>query len=326
MTGNLAEALAPRAADGPSFEIWFAVLGDAATGRALWLRRSHLRTAGGRHGSVVWASLYDAAAPERHVSATRFFNGKSPEDPLPSQLFGVRRLDGTVDTERGPMKWALDWQPDLPPHRMGPRWLADSPFIKTRTIVAAPRATFRGTVALGDETLLFEQARGLVYHIWGTRRAWDLRWIYVPYFDGDTEGWAAEFVAVRPGRTSPWLSWATLTRDGELMCTDGLWQMVRGSVRGTLPEIQLRALGPDFTVDVRATLDWQQQSSYVYRDPGGRPNYIAHSDTSAINVTLQRGGDTRRLVSLRNAAVEFHGPAPWGSANGHDPYETLFTR
>jgi len=97
--------------------------------------------------------------------------------------------------------------------------------------------------------------------------------------------------------------------------------MLRGSVAGGFPELELRARGPDFTVDARATLDWQQQSSYVYRDPGGRPTYIAHSDTSAISVTLQRGG--RRAGWFRCATRPWNSMARAVERGGRArPYET----
>ena len=323
---TLDEVLAPRAQPVASFEIWFAVLRDLASGRALWVRRSHLRTTGGRHGSVVWAALYDSGEPRRHADAGALFDGKAPSDELGGgQGFGAGKLSGRVSTARGPLEWSLDWQPELPPHRMGPLWLADSPIVKTKTVVAAPRAKFQGAVTLGGERLPFERARGLVYHIWGTQRALDLRWVYVPAFDGDEEGWAMEFVSVRPSASAPWLTWATLTREGGLWCTQGLWQMLRGRSGGSLPELRLSARGGDFKVDARATLDRDQLTSYLYRDPGGRPTYIAHRDTSAIDVTLDFGGRRRQLRCARNAAVEFHGPAPWAGGQPHDPYSALFT-
>src|SRR6185295_12760741 len=116
---TLSEALAPRAQPAASFEIWFAVLRDLASGRALWIRRSHLRTSAGKHGSVVWAALYDAADPKQHVDAAQLFPDVAPTDALPApHVFAAGKLAGNLATARGPLEWSLDWQPDLPPHRM----------------------------------------------------------------------------------------------------------------------------------------------------------------------------------------------------------------
>ncbi len=326
-----AEAFAPRLKPGkPNYEVWFTVQIHPQTQRALWLRYMRMlpKPAAGKTPShVLWASFFDANAPEKHVYVTcelppDFFEAAAAARGAP--CVAPDRVAGSVETARGELRWDLAFDGQRGVFDPLPKWLTRLPVGGTKDIILEPRVHSRGTVSLNGEAMSFDGARGTLHHMWGTKQALEIYWMLIPAFDDDHEGWSMEIVSVKPDAASPFMAWAVLNGPDGLRSSASLWRMLRSRCTPDYPNFSFDIRGADFSVQVDARMPPGQVTGYRFRDPDGRSLYCEQSDVCAADVVLTDRGNVRRLKTARGAAMEFHGIKPWSKVSYLDPYGKLF--
>jgi hypothetical protein len=328
MSLSLHEAFAPRYPTdslAPHFEIWFAVVFDKASRRALWIRSTTLQPmarSGLTPRRVLWASLFDAEDPTRHRSAAE----AQPLSASPPEAFGPARLAGRIETPQGPLGWDLMARSRHAPEDYAPRALQGrlaQALAGTHSVCCLPFAAFDGSLEADGETRTVRDATGLLTHIWGTRRVERLVWTFVPAFDGDGADVSLEAASVRIHPFLPPLTFVQLVDRGQLVRDASLRSALQGTLRLSYPGFELSARAGPYRISIRSRLDERQVTPYLYRDPDGRPHHVEQSDTGTVECRLQLPGRERELRCTAFAAVEFHGPSPWSARSYLDPYAAL---
>lgn len=312
----------------PGYEIWFTVIIDSEMGKALWLRFStFVSRQEGKEKQIglIWASFFDAEDTAHHCfgvepagrSECQWINHRLEH---PKGQFGPDRFSGEVLTNKGVLRWDLEFQSQFEPTHHVPAWLSASPLAKTKSIVCAPFAQVTGTFSLNETQFKLNRADGLVDHIWGTHRVEQLYWLFAPKFDHDDEDWGLEMVAVKPNRFLPWFTFVTLRQGGKLWHDQTVWQACRGKVQARYPQIDFQVRTNTHHLTVQSKLNESQITAYIYRDPAGSSRYIEHSDVGEVSCVIRDKDRGRTLICRNRAAVEFHGMKPWSQRQYLDPY------
>lgn len=318
----------PAQSNQPHFEIWFAVIIDKTTKKALWLRYTTFFP----HSSfqsqplaVIWASWFDSENPNNHCYAAQNFviNQVSYDKEsytYPNGKLSLDLLSGNLMTEKGLLEWDLNFEHQFEAFDHAPSWLSRSSIPKTKSLVCSPFAKVQGKVTLNNITYDFQHAEGWFNHIWGTERVESLFWTYIPQFDDDNESWSLEIASVRPKTFLPALTFTTLAHQGKLYHQTSLWNALRGKIKVDYPSLEFQTKLYDYQILVNSQLAENQTTPYIYRDPNGTKFYIVQSDVGQATCTIEKNGYKKKLVSKSGAAVEFHGIKPWGKFSYIDPY------
>ncbi|MEZ0367724.1 MAG: hypothetical protein ACAI44_01420 [Candidatus Sericytochromatia bacterium] len=311
------QAFSPCLGGQPGFEIWFAVMITPDTRQAIWVRYTLFRPAAGcplPASGILWASFYDAHHPELHCAGAERFEIdqirlETAEVGFPRGLASPSRLTGELATGLGLLSWDLRLTQAYPPLKYAPAFLENLGIAKTKAVITAPFAKADGEVRLADKAYPFIDAGSLLTHIWGSHYLEELYWIFVPGFEGDSEGWALEIVSARPKPLGLAFTFAILTCKGKLVANH-LLEALSARVKPHYPLVNFEIKVGSINLSVDCCLDRDQTTRYVYTNPDGARRYIAHSDTGEVSCRIERPGSTRLLLA-RTAAVEFHGCQPW---------------
>ena len=332
-TNNIrAAAFAPQMpADRPGYEIWFTVLHDPVERIALWLRYTRYIPKGSDRPAqaILWASLFAANDAARHTFSSRSFpldQAKFANDRIEigdEAVLGADYMVGETKTPRGKLRWDLEIHHNFEPYTHGPERLAKVG--RTHSVVVSPFARARGTLRLGNaKALRLKDAPLMFTHIWGTERVPELYWCYLPFAASrePAEIQALEAVYVKPSALTPPVCFATaLSSDGRLLHDHSLTRGVFGGNRFEFPEQNFRLNFEGRRVEVRARMNREQQTGYIYRNPDNTPFFIVQSDVSAVECQWKDGeGRTVRVQTPDFGAVEFHGAKPWPGVMYMDPY------
>ncbi len=316
-----------NAGSAPGFEMWFAVVIDARSKVALWLRYTTFTPqpkTGGVPVAIVWASFFDAEHPENHCFAAETYEleharfGKTTVS-FPRALFSPGKLEGSVQTDKGELGWTLKLM-----HRFDARervpWNWARRLARSEGTVVSPFADFKGDIACGDKTINVDGARGTLGHVWGTRRVDQMVWTMVPAFDNDLDETAVEVLSLKPGGLSPQLCMATLVYQGRVYTQSSLWQCIRGETAVEYPFLRFRPRLGHVDLSVNGRVNPEQTTHFLYKNPDGTERYVSHCDISDVNCFVERAGQRRELNARCGGAMEFHGGAPWADAEYLNPF------
>ncbi|MFJ7305860.1 hypothetical protein [Streptomyces sp. NPDC099088] len=79
------------------------------------------------------------------------------------------RLAGQVVSSRASVVWDLSYESDAPPLFLLPSWMHDGSFPKAKSLVAAPNASYSGTLQVDGRRIDVSGWRGSQNHNWGER-------------------------------------------------------------------------------------------------------------------------------------------------------------
>ncbi len=321
------QAFATRMTSGkPGFEAWFSIFMHPESRRALWLRYTRLTPRGGtRPSNVIWASLFDANAPDKHVYVAEVMDDRFLQ-PTPdgAMHLALNHLAGGVETPRGRLSWDLELQGSAGLFNPLPNWLTSLPIGGAKDLVIDPRMRATGSVTLGDERMNFDGACGQMHHMWGTLLSQEIYYLYIPAFDDDPEGWSLETVAVKPDRMSPFLTWAVLSKADGVRSSGGLLQAMRSGHAASYPNFSMNIRGAGLDVSVDAKMPAGQITAYQFRDPDGKPRFVEQCDVCSASVEIHEGGRSRKLSCRLNTVMEFHRMTAWSDLVYLDPFGPLF--
>ena len=312
-----------------AYEIWFAVIIDRASKKALWLRYSTLfpnENTSNKPIAVMWASLFDAQEPNNHFYTAETFPINSisllgNNYSYPKGSFSLEKLSGSLT--KGNLAWDLAYQHQFEAFDYVPCLIKNSPlknFVKTHSASCSPFAKVNGTIKFNEMTYPINNASGVLTHIWGTNRVEKLFWIFTPIFDNDTEGWALEVASIRLKPFLPALTVVKLLHNGSLYYDSSLLSALSATVKVNYPELEVKNRCKDFKLWVKAKLNLEQITPYIYRNPDGKPRYIEQSDVGEAICIIEQKNKKLELATKTGAAVEFHGLSPWSNKTYLDPY------
>jgi hypothetical protein len=311
-------ANSPRSQDRPgTYEAWYVTVADPSTRRGFWLRYTTLNPASSAAAaahSALWAFAFDRDHPETN------WGGKVTY-PLGAlrvsrRPFGLRiggasvgheGCDGEIHTERGAMRWHLEWQSREPPFPfLRPRWQALS---SVANIGAQPALSVSGTVEVNGRAHRLDAAPGGQQHTWGSSHALAWNWGFASGADFWVDG-ATSRVRSRLGRVI--LGTAVGARAGaHSFIFNGPVQVLRN--RGPISPDGWRAtarLG-DRTLAVAIKSRVEDLIGVTYDDPHGGSRYCYHSEVADLELRLTRGSETLAHVERpASAAFEYASETP----------------
>ena len=293
----------PAAATRRGYEVWFARLNDAATGRGLWVRYELVGRKAGVEASCA-AVFFDPesgsvverrwAGPAQTARGTSVFRlGESVAAP------GVLR--GSSDG----VSWDLNWKAGrCAPVAIVPSWLRALGLSSSGYDDAAPDAKFSGQAELDGVKWTFSGAPGCVGHVWGARYGAGWWWAHA-VFDADHSSQTVLELLSAPGPLGTRVTSACLWRAGRLHEATGPVALFRNRSRRDGDRWSFSArfgsirVEGDCVLGLAATLD--------YIGPDERRLVCRNSKVSRMRVTL--ADKARRTLATNAAAVEFVEPA-----------------
>jgi hypothetical protein len=308
----------PRCQDRPgTYEAWFVTVSDPASRSGFWLRHTTLNPAAGvatKAVSALWAFAFDRDHPETN------WGGKVTHPlhalRISSRPFGLR-LDGAsldrdgcaggIHTERGSMRWHLEWESREPPFPFfRPRW---QPLLATGNIGSQPALGVSGTVEVNGRVLRLDAAPGGQQHTWGSTHALGWNWGFASGADFWVDGITAR-VRSRLGRVI--VGTAVGARAGaHSFLFNGPVQVLRN--RGPISPDGWRAttrLG-DRTLAVAIKPRVEDLIGVTYDDPRGGSRYCYHTEVADLELRLTRGSETLASVTRpASAAFEYASETP----------------
>lgn len=312
----------------PCFEIWFAVIIDKITKKALWIRYTTFfphPSFQQKAVAVMWASWFDRENPNNHCYGAETYpidQVNLDKEPYiyPNGKLSSNNLLGKLMTAKGLLEWNLSFEHQFEAFDHTPSWLSRSNIPKTKSLVCSPFAKVQGTVMFNNNTYAFNKADGWFNHICGTQRVESLFWTYVPCFDDDSEGWSLEIASVKAKNFLPTLTFTTLARKEHLYHQTSLWNSLNGTLKVNFPNLEFKSKVADYQIEVKSQLDKNQITPYIYRDPNGAKLHILQSDVGQASCVIKANNYKKMLISKDGAAVEFHSIKPWREFSYLDPY------
>jgi 2-keto-4-pentenoate hydratase/2-oxohepta-3-ene-1,7-dioic acid hydratase in catechol pathway len=307
----------PRTHTGGTFEIWFFVASDPDARRALWVRHTTLRPRDGAGArAITWAAAFPGPELEpiarKCVREITTFVSKDGRIETPGAQLAPTSASGQVASEGRTIAWDLSFGEAPSAIRRAPPLLEALPLPVGAEHVHA-RTAVQGWVSIdGARFELGPRSRLVQAHLWGTRQAEEITWIWAPSFTDEPNG-GLELVAARL-RAAAWVpNIATLVLDAGEASIDGATMMGALRTRITRAELGLveaRVTTASRRVVVRAHAPPASFVGYVYRGPNGRSVHVAQSDVGRCNVELYRRRGPlwvpERTLQAPIAAIEIH--------------------
>jgi hypothetical protein len=318
----------PAMSNKPGFEIWFAVIIDYNTRKAIWVRYTTFKPGAGtplKPSMIMWASFFDGLEPQNNCfTANRFdfekleLNGN--QYIFPSGTISPEKLTGKLSSPKGELSWDLDLLHKFEPLKYAPKIIENLGLAKTKAVITSPFARVNGEVNLAEKKFALNNAHGILTHLWGTSYIEDLIWIYVPQFDNDLDGWSLEIVSVRPKLFMPQFTFLILHQNGKVS-HNGVLEALSSNVSSQFPQAEFKIKINDFQLKIKCKLNIEDAARYIYRDPDGSSRYIAHSDVSEVICQVEKSNFKKLLMCKNMSAVEFHSTKPWDNQKYFDPLQ-----
>jgi hypothetical protein len=314
-----------------AYEIWFAVIFDHINKKALWLRYTILfpnNKLKKNPIAVMWASFFDSEDKNNYLYTAKSYpldlvSLSDNKYSYPNGDFNLDKLSGNLETSKGLLSWNLNYKHQFEAFSYVPSLIKNTPLkalVKTHSASCSPFAKVNGSITLNKTNYFLDNASGLLTHIWGKKRVEELFWVFVPIFDNDGGSWALEIASVRLKPFLPRITVVKILEKKVLHYDNSLFSALSAKVKVSYPYLEIKATCKNIDILVKASLNLEQTTPYLYRDPDGKPRYIEQSDISQVFCTLKKGSQTLELTSKKGAAVEFHGLKAWSKKVYLDPY------
>jgi hypothetical protein len=290
---------------------------DPASRRGFWIRYTTLNPASGAAAeahSALWAFAFDRDHPETN------WGGKITY-PLGAlrvskRPFGLRiggasvrhdGCDGEIHTERGAMRWDLEWKSREPPFPfLRPRWQGLS---SVANIGAQPALSVSGTVEVNGRAHRLDGAPGGQQHTWGSSHALAWNW----GFASGADFWVAgSTLRVRSRLGRVLTGTAAGAQAGEhRFLFNGPVQVLR--TRGPISPDAWKAtarLG-ERSLHVTVTPRREDLIGVRYADPRGGSRFCYHTEVADLELRLTRGSETLAHINRpASAAFEYASEMP----------------
>lgn len=315
----------------PGYEIWFTAVIDPINQIAFWLRYTTFFPDPNLNFQplfVLWGSFFDSKTPSNHTYLAKSFSigtisMSGDYYQHPNATLSLNKLTGNIITNTINLSWQLFYQHQFEAFDYAPSLIKNSflkHFVKAHSVACSPFAKVSGQVICKNQEYLLNNASAVLTHIWGCERIEQLFWIFAPMFDNDFEGWGVEIAVIKVKKFLPTIAAVKILHNNNLYYDSSLLSALSAKVKISYPELEIKARCKNFNLMIKAKLNTQQITPYIYRNPDGKAFYIEQSDISEVFCLIEKNGKKQELFSKNSAAVEFHGIEAWSSRNYLDPY------
>jgi hypothetical protein len=257
---------------------------DPGTGTGVWLHTELVAPTDGSgaylHG---WAAVFP---PDAEPVWERFGPTPAGPAPEPSELAGTAGL----------LSWQLrQTAAGGPPLYTFPRYAWERELLPAAQLVAAPAASYDGTVTIAGRVLQLTGARGASSRIYGHGNARRWGWLHCDLGGGDVLELVSA-VSTRPGLSAlPPLTFLQLRLDGRDLPADPLRSAPLLRARLGLPDWRVRGLIDVVgrrRITVRVHQEPERSVVIGYTDPDGRTASCHNSEVATADIRLDRLGPT----------------------------------
>jgi hypothetical protein len=272
-------------------EVWYATITDGATGAGAWFHHELVAPAdGGPAHTHGWIALF-------------------PVDRAPSYArYGPDPATTTHDE-----RWGLTWGDGGAPLYTFPKWAWEREVLPGAQVVPVPSAPVEGTVEVGTDRLVLQDARGNLARIYGHGNAQRWGWLHADLGGGD----ALEIVAGVPHRRG--LTWlppvpmVQLRAGGQDWPRDPMAASPMFRARLGLPHWRVRGTVGRRRLRVEVDIPAARAVAIAYEDPDGAPATCTNTERADAEIVIERWRrrwETERHWSLRGTAHAEIGTRP----------------
>ncbi|MFF0269123.1 hypothetical protein [Kribbella sp. NPDC004536] len=282
-------------------DISYATLTDQRTGTGLWFHRQLSAPTGAGHPTVHgFAGIFppDGKPRVEHFGPVQW--GAGLEWPM---AMGKHSLSGTVND----ISWSLTCHPQGPPLYTFPAWSWRGEILPATHMVPIPAGSFSGTVDVGGETLVLEDAHGAVGRIYGRGMGRKWAWLHANLGYGDALEVVAAVSNHGPFRRLPAMGFSRLRLAGKDWPTHGLLAAaLRMRADIELPTWTVIGRIGNRRLTVTVQLPAEEVLQVPFRDPDGTEGVCHNSERADAEIKLEsrrRGAwTTERRWSLQKTA------------------------
>jgi hypothetical protein len=285
--------------------------------KALWVRHTVLKAAGGPPRGALWCTWFDGGAGVRAAKVLTTEIATTAERPLsigPHAWIGAGGAEGAVEHEGFRARWQLAFRDPEPPMFHLPRpWMYTAPLPRTKSLSAAPMLTLAGSLEVDGDAVAVDGWPCSIGHNWGAEHA--ERWIWLhadavaPAETGDGPVWLDVVVGrIRVGPvTTPWIGNGAVSVAGRRHRVGGLRPgatRVAEHDRGATVTVR----GNGVTVEARSDIDLSRCVGWTYADPAGNTREVVNCSVARTALRIRRDGRPPLEVTAPVSAFELGAP------------------
>ena len=297
------------------YESYFLRANHPTRSLAFWIRYTVFVPRARRDDAIgeLWAIFFDgetggASAVKEVVplNACRFAE-RGLDVHVGDAVLDAQRLQGAARTGTQRIAWSLSYHSSERPVLLLPERLYGGPFPKAKALVAAPLATFQGTLEVDGRSIDVDGWVGSQNHNWGSKHTDAYAWGQVAGFDNAPDAFfecATARVKIGPLLT-PQLSPMVLRFEGEEYCLNSLLQSWRAKADRHDFHWTLESRSPLVRLQAKIHARAHDFVALRYGNPPGGSKVCLNTKLAACELTVQRKGrDVVVLKTERRAAFE----------------------
>jgi hypothetical protein len=286
------------------YESYFLRAFDPSRPRAVWIRYTVVRPAGGEPAGQLWFTLFDRSAPApraMRVDAGAPATGDGAWIRFGDSAFGVGRVHGSA----GGTGWSLRFRDGEPTLRHLPeRWMYTGRLPRTKLVSVTPSTVFDGALTVDGEEIAVDGWPGMVGHNWGEEHA--ARWIWLHGLGFEGAG-ADTWLDLALGRVrwrrvlTPWIANGVLSVGGRRTRLGGLRRPA--SVTESETGCEVRIPGAEATLTASISAPPEAVVSWNYAGPRGPDSRVVHCSVADLTLRLERPGEAPLELSAAGRAA-----------------------
>jgi hypothetical protein len=278
-------------------EVWYTTLTDPDTGTGVWLHHEVVApTDGSAAHALGWAAVFRPGMAPIHGR----FGPVPHQKPADGDVFTAGEVSVAPDRLRGiagDIQWDLQSESSADPLFTFPQWAWNRELLPAAHVVAAPAATFGGTIKWSDGEVVLKQGHGATARIYGHGNAQRWAWLHADLGDRDV----LEIVSAQsrrwPLRAMPPSTFLRLRVGGrEWPQGDGLVLSPRFRSQIGLPSWSVSGRVGNWRIQVDVTQPPDATLALEYRDPDGAKATCHNSERADVKVVLEERRGSRWRV------------------------------
>jgi hypothetical protein len=283
------------------YESWFVSARDPASGRALWIRHTWLRTGQGPRSAALWCTVVDRGLSQRPVVVKEVFSAFPA-----SAAAGPGHFRGQAAMAGQDAQWELAITGGPAPVRpLRPAALYRAPLPRTKLEASVPDGLVTGMLKVNGHRVGVDQWRGTVGHNWGTDHADRWVWLHAAGFGAAPQAWLELVLAkikIGPAR-SPWTAMGAFSLGDRPIPLGGLGR--RPLVQAGPGRLTAVIPSPRARLKVTVTAGDDDSVTVAYTDPGGGTRAVRHAAVATVKLAWHHRGESDLTMSSNRGAYEY---------------------
>jgi hypothetical protein len=327
LNGLMTSLANPRAGkaslDAAMYESHYLTATDPTGGRALWLRYTALKRAGGPPHATIWVTYFDRSAlTPRALRVSAPEPLRDPGDGWLSSSLGQFRpwgargaiaATGAAGSVRR-ASWQLSCQPRAPELRYLPaHWLYDRAVPRSNGAALMPAGTAMGVVTFDGQDIGVDGWETIIGHNWGSEHPEQWCWIHVAGLGEDRRGWLDLVLArIRIGPfMTPWLAAGALHLGDRRYAPAPLRRVICDRA-GEHTHVSV-SLWPAASIELAITAPGRATVRWDYASPRGPGRVVDNCSVADATLRLRSATSPCSVTLEGSVAIEHGAPQqePW---------------